>query len=265
MLILRSRTGTLVPKFWVIFLQNLRVLSSIAIRLTKITGKSPVAVHPKHLTNFRPWFLKYLKKKDIVLDIGCANGQQTIKAAKFVKKIIGIDVDLAELKKGMMESARKKIKNVKFLKSSAEEKLKFSQNSFDKVLFFDVLEHLENQDLTLSEIWRVLKKGGLLLLSVPNKNTSWKKLQRSVGLSYFSDSDHKREYNQNEIKNLLEKHELKILNIAPIVFDTPIAPIFDLIGGFSISIYSKFAAWKRKKVQERPTESTGFEIVAQKM
>lgn len=251
-------------KIWVIFLQRLRILSSIAIRLTKLTGKSKEPIHPKHLANFEPWFKKFLDKNDLVLDIGCNNGQQTLKAAKVVKKIIGIDVDEKLLEIAKREAKRKRISNVTFLVVSAETKLKFRENSFDKVLFFDVLEHIENQNLALSEIWRVLKKDGLLLLSVPNKNTSWKRLQRSVGLSYFSDPDHKREYSKAEITKLLENHKFTILKMSPVVFDTPFAPIFDLVGGFSISVYKKLAAWKRKKAIENPAESTGFEIVAQK-
>lgn len=251
-------------KFLVIFLQKLRILSSLSIRLTQLTGKPKVAVHPKHLVKFKPWFLKYLRESDVVLDIGCGNGQSTLKAAKKVKKIIGIDVDDKELAKAKSEAQGLKIKNVKFLKSTAEEKFDFGDKTFDKVLFFDVLEHLENQELALSEIWRVLKKDGLLLLSVPNKNTSWKRLQRSVSLSYFSDPDHKREYSKAEITKLLENHKFSILKMSPVVFDTPFAPIFDLVGGFSISVYKKLAAWKRKKAIENPAESTGFEIVAQK-
>lgn len=251
-------------KLWVLFLQNLRILSSVAIKLTKITGQARESIHPKHLTHTKPWFLKYLDGKDYILDIGCNNGQQTLKAAQKVKKIIGVDVNEEQLTIAKKETVRRKIKNAKFLIGSGEEKLKFNSNTFTKVLFFDVLEHLYNQTLALKEIRRVLKSNGLLLLSVPNKNTSWKKLQRKVGLSYFSDPDHKREYLKTEIKNLLEKHQFKILEFSPVVYDTPFAPVFDLIGGFSISIYEKLAAWKRKKAQAFPEESTGFEIVVQR-
>jgi len=251
-------------KIFVVFLKNLKLLSSVAIRLTKITGKAKETIHPKHLIKAEPWFLKFLSKSDVVLDIGCGNGQNVMKSAKYVKKIIGLDLDLKELEKGKREAKRKKIKNLEFYQSSAEEKLKFKNESFDKVLFFDVLEHLENQDLSLSEIWRVLKKGGFLFVSVPNKNTSWKKLQRSFGLNYFSDPDHKREYSKNEIKKLLGKRQFKITEVSPIVYDTPFAPAFDLIGGFSLLAYAKLLKWKRKRAIKNPSESTGFEIIAEK-
>lgn len=249
-------------RFFVLLLKKLKILSAVSIKLTKITGKSKEEIHPKHLVKFQAWYLKYLGENDTVLDVGCNNGQHTMKAAKIVKHITGIDIDSAELGKAKREAARKNLHNIKFLKISAEKKLNFKANSFDKLLFFDVVEHLENQDLALSEIHRVLKKGGLLLIAAPNRNTSWKKLQKSVGLPYFSDPDHKREYSENEISRLLKKHNFKILGINPVVFDTPLAPIFDLIGAFSISTYSKLSDWKRQRAYQNPAESTGFEIVA---
>ena len=45
--------------------------------------------------------------------------------------------------------------------------LPFTDNFFDVVLLFDVLEHIENSDQLLSEINRVLKPGGKLLMQVP--------------------------------------------------------------------------------------------------
>lgn len=248
----------------VLLLKKLKILSAVSIKLTKLTRKSKEAIHPKHLIALIPWYIKHLYKDDIVLDIGCNNGQHTIKAAKHVKKIVGIDLDTFELAKAKREAARKKITNIKFEKASAEEKLKFTSASFDKVLFLDVLEHLYNQDLVLSEVKRVLKKNGILMLAVPNKNTSWKKLQKSVGLSYFSDPDHKREYSKTEIENLLKKHKFKITSNSPVVYDTYLTPIFDLIGGFSLSLYHQFQRWKAKKAIENPIESTGFEIIAKK-
>ena len=234
--------------------------------LTRLTGKSREAIHPKHLIEADDfWYLKYLDKNDFVLDIGCANGQHTLKVAKKVKKIIGFDINRKELSKAEREMQRRKIKNVEFFEDSAEKNLKFKSRTFDKVLLLDVLEHINNQNLLISEIWRVLKNSGGLILAVPNKNTSWKRLQRSVGLDYFADPDHKREYSESEIKEILLERKFKILKIDPVVLDTPLAPIFAFIGGFSLAIYSKLQNWKRKKALENPSESTGFEIVAQKV
>ena len=48
-----------------------------------------------------------------------------------------------------------------------KKKLPFENDVFDIVLMTEVLEHVENVDITLREINRVLKIGGLILVTVP--------------------------------------------------------------------------------------------------
>ncbi len=50
-----------------------------------------------------------------------------------------------------------------------DEHLPFANNTFDIVISHHVIEHIPNQKLHLSEIHRVLKKGGTLYLATPNK------------------------------------------------------------------------------------------------
>ena len=52
--------------------------------------------------------------------------------------------------------------------------LSFSANTFDYTLSFDVLEHVPDHRLALTEIYRILKPGGKLLLSVPFSASSSK-------------------------------------------------------------------------------------------
>jgi len=50
--------------------------------------------------------------------------------------------------------------------------LSFAENSFDRVLSFDVLEHVPDPDRAFSELFRVLKPGGVLIFSVPFSSDS---------------------------------------------------------------------------------------------
>ena len=252
----------LFKKLLIISLKKLDLGSALAVRLTKLTGKSKEPIHPKHLLTQRPWFLKYLTKSDLILDLGCGNGQNAIKASQKVRKIIGIDLDESMIEIAKRSSQRLGIKNVKFETANLENKLKYEDNSFDKIMFLDVLEHLRKRNQILKEIKRVLKPQGLLFLGVPNSQTSWKKLQRSVGFNSYSDPGHKIEYSEVEIKSLLKKQAFKIERFDYGKFDTPFRGIFDIIGGISLSLYGKLSDWRQKKTSKNPQEATGFEIVA---
>lgn len=250
---------------FILFLKKARVLGALAVKMTAWTGKSKYPLHPKHLIHIEePWYLSHINKKDVVLDVGCGNGQHTLKSACFAKEIIGIDYNSQSLVLAAKFAKEENIKNVKFIKGNIERRLPFKSVFFDKVLFLDVLEHLNNRENAMEEIFRVLKPHGLLFLSIPNCNTSWKKLQASVGVNSFTDPDHKIEYSLAEAIKVCADYGFKVLSNNPIVFDTPIAPFFDIIGGVSLTLYSALAKWKKDQAQKNPHESIGFRIIAQK-
>jgi SAM-dependent methyltransferase len=67
--------------------------------------------------------------------------------------------------------------------------------TFDLVVSVEVLEHVEKDELFVSEVFRVLKPGGIFLMTTPNGD--WV-INRNP--------DHKRHYKRTELKQLLEKH-----------------------------------------------------------
>jgi len=74
---------------------------------------------------------------------------------------IGMDPDFKELKKG------KKFKID--LVFAVREYLPFRTNAFDGIFINEVLEHVEDEDRVLNEVWRTLRDKGLLYISAPNK------------------------------------------------------------------------------------------------
>lgn|SRR3990167_5969319 len=251
-----------IKKTYVVLLKKTEIGSAVAVRLTKYTGKSKTFIHPKHFLETSPWYTQYLKKNDEVLDLGCGNGQSIIKSAKYCKQITGIEIDqgLRKIAAASFKSAG--INNATIHGGNLEQKLKLKSKQFNKVIFLDVLEHLNNRDLILKEIKRVLKPKGMLLVGVPNSETSWKKLQRSVGISSFSDPDHKIEFSREDISKLLSKHGFKIKKLALSKYDTPIRGIYDIVGVFSITAYRAISNWRQKRALIHPEEASGFEIVA---
>ena len=237
--------------------------SALAVRLTHLTGKASTPTHPKHLVDFgQLYYLRSLKKNDTVLDLGSHSGEHALKAARRVKKVIGLDINHQLVVQAQVNAKKLKLTNAQFQVHNLEEKLAFPQNSFTKVFLFAVLEHLANRDQILTEIRRVLIPKGKLLLSVPNKDTSWKKLQRSVGLRGFSDLDHKLEFSKQEIINLLKKHKFRTTKVKTTAIDTPLAGLIDLAGGFSLRFYKLLMDWRIRRGQQYPGDTVGFLITA---
>jgi SAM-dependent methyltransferase len=67
-----------------------------------------------------------------------------------------------------------------FVQASAEA-LPFGDNSFDGVGLFDVLEHLKEPDICLTEVSRVVRPGGLVLITVPAYRWLWSPHDELVG------------------------------------------------------------------------------------
>ena len=251
--------------FPTLVIKKTEILSAFACRLVYYTGKYHVPLHPKHLHDLgKEWYLELLKPGNTVLDIGCHTGQHTFAAARKSKKVVALDIDIDSLTQAKNDARRQRIHNVQFFQHNVNHKLPFAKNTFDTVIFFAVLEHLLQRDLAIQEVWRVLKKEGHLFLSVPNKTTLWKSWQKTVGLPSFSDPDHKTEYTKKGIVNLLRRHKFVVLHVEPVAFDMPFVGVIDLIGGISISLYKFLSKLRYWLVMRFPSQTTSFQIIAQK-
>jgi ubiquinone/menaquinone biosynthesis C-methylase UbiE len=241
--------------------------TGLSIKLVKWTSKSKEAIHPKHLISNpgHHWYLDYLVSDDRVLDVGCGNGMHTLKAGEYCREIVGIDYSPHSLDLALRFAESMMVKNVRFQRVNLEHSpLPFADSSFDKVLFLDVIEHLEEREKLLKEIKRVLKPGGLLLLTAPNRETSWKRFQRKIGLPSFADPDHKVEYDKEKFLRELSRAGFRLKgDLMPIVCDTPFAGWIDLVGGISLSLYAKLARRKREYVKKHPEETTGWRAVVE--
>jgi ubiquinone/menaquinone biosynthesis C-methylase UbiE len=107
----------------------------------------------------------HVKGKD-VLEIGCGSGRLSFPASKGAKSYTGIDTD----RKAIAEAARRAngINNLAFRYGTGN-RLSFDDRSFDIVFLFMTLHEipLPKQSKTLSEIHRVLRPNGKLILVEP--------------------------------------------------------------------------------------------------
>ena len=131
-----------------------------------------------------------------VLDFGCGSGYGAETIAKCAKEVHAVDVSTEAV-----EYARKKYarENLHFLRIQPEERLPFSDNSFDVVLSFQVIEHVENDANYMAEAERVLKDDGIFIVITPDRKKRLFPGQRPWNRW------HLREYSKNQIVELVSK------------------------------------------------------------
>ncbi len=121
----------------------------------------------------KPWFMNGLKLRylleDLVsvrgraLDVGCGAGQ----VAKAVKRERpDLDVLASDVSRAAIAAASTSTEGVHFRLATAE-RLPFADGELDFVWIFDVLEHVDDPEVVLREVARVLKPGGGFHIVLP--------------------------------------------------------------------------------------------------
>lgn len=129
-------------------------------------------------------------KQSKVLDVGCGDGVLTYLLRKEGVQASGLDYSHEAI-----AFAQEKTKglDIDYQQGSAYE-LPYDDNTFDAVVSSDVIEHLQDVNAYLDEIKRVVKPGGIIVLSTPIRYTE-KPL----------DSMHVVEWFEGEYKEVIEK------------------------------------------------------------
>jgi len=136
-------------------------------------------------------------KNKIVLEIGCGSGKISSLLADTTELYIGIDPDIKAI-----NDASKTFENVDF-RIGRGESLTFTDSRFDLVLFALSLHH-QNSSLALKEAYRVLKKGGKLVVLEPSIEGEFQQF-----FHLFDDETHEiQTAYQNLVKsNFMLEHE----------------------------------------------------------
>lgn len=127
---------------------------------------------------------KYIRGN--VLEIGCGDGYGTKHLVTHAEKYTAIDKYKTE--------NQDNLNGANFIQTHVPVLDLFEDNSFDVVVSFQVIEHIKRDDIFISEIFRVLKPGGICIITTPN-----------IKMSLSRNPFHVREYTVAEMRNLALK------------------------------------------------------------
>ncbi len=178
-------------------------------------------MHPEDMDLENPsnhvLYLKHLKAYEYVLpmvegkkilEIGCGSGYGNKLLATKAKKILSIDID-----KESIEFAKKinPSANIEYELADVTKGISPKDNSYDICVCFQVIEHIQISKLQdfLGEINRVIKPGGSVLFTTPNRKIRLFPFQKPTN------KYHVTEYTSKGLRNLLEPYyaEVKILGM----------------------------------------------------
>ena len=152
--------------------------------------------------------LSPLKPYDKVLEVGCGNGRVGLYLLSQEKTLDMTFSDVTPV-------AKKYLSDYNFVECSMT-KTPFPDNNFDKVYCSQVLNHIEDGERAIKEMYRILKPGGSFLIMTQNpycvfiyKLGSFFKLTPK----FEYDKTVKRIYSIHTLSNLLNKHGFKIQDV----------------------------------------------------
>lgn len=175
-----------------------------------IPGQTDMALAMEHINRYR-FACNLIKGKD-VLDIACGAGYGSHRMAQVAHSVMGADIS-EEAIKYCKESYVQD--NLQYAVAKAED-MPFSDGQFDAVVSFETLEHIDEikQKAFIREVRRVLRPGGLLIISTPNKEVYDKR-----GENEF----HEHELSRSEFLYLMES------NFAHVQCHLQMAEVCDLL------------------------------------
>ncbi|PLR68690.1 hypothetical protein CYJ36_06920 [Bacillus sp. UMB0893] len=134
-----------------------------------------INIHELYSTNKKDWHHWLFEQYEIspnskILEIGCGDGAFWLKNRDQIPS--SWHIALSDFSKGMLESAKEKLREVEsfqYYQLNIEE-IPFDDNSFDVIIANHMLYHVQNRNIALREVRRVLKTGGVFYSSTIGKD-----------------------------------------------------------------------------------------------
>jgi len=158
----------------------------------------PDELSPPHWELRRSFLLNHLRAGDRALDLGCGDGSFTALLAQGGAATVGVDVAAAAI-----ERASRGHPELDFRVVAIDGALPFEDGTWDLIWASEVIEHVADTARWLSEVRRVLRPSGRLLLTTPSHG----RVRLAIGgVERFSPplGDHLHLYTKRSLRELLE-------------------------------------------------------------
>jgi 2-polyprenyl-3-methyl-5-hydroxy-6-metoxy-1,4-benzoquinol methylase len=134
---------------------------------TEITSEQITSDNPIHQRLYKAYVAAQEYIKGDVLEVGCGEGRGVEVLISQAKSFTAVDKIQSAI-----DTLQKKFPNGRFLQMNIPPLDGLKDNTYDVIVSFQVIEHIEDDALYLKEIHRVLKPGGVVLITTPNRKMS---------------------------------------------------------------------------------------------
>lgn len=162
----------------------------MAVYTTEITSAKILSDNPIHQRLLKPYLIARQYAKGNLLELGCGEGRGVKELLPFVTHYTAMD-KIEEV----VNKLREEYPEGTFQQAFFPPFQNLPDNTFDSIVSFQVIEHIQDDDLFLKEIHRVLKPGGLAMLTTPN-----------IKLTLSRNPWHVREYTASQLTALAGKY-----------------------------------------------------------